>query len=51
MVENRCSTCQWWKYDRWTEEKYGMGVGVCKADGLPTFCDKSNCPFHSAEED
>ena len=51
LKDNTCSTCDLWYYDRWTEEKYGMGVGVCGADDTPAFCDKSDCPFHSNEVD
>lgn len=51
MEDKCCSTCRYWHYDRWTEEKYGMGVGVCRADNSPAFCDKHDCPFHSDEED
>jgi hypothetical protein len=51
LKDNTCSTCDLWYYDRWTEEKYGMGVGVCGADDTPVFCDKSDCPFHSNEVD
>lgn len=45
-----CSTCSRWEYNRWTEEKYGMGVGVCELDGQPAFCDRSDCDFHCNTE-
>lgn len=38
MSENVCSNCKSWRYDRFTEENYGMGVGVCGADNSPQFC-------------
>lgn len=50
MTNNCCSTCTYWNYDRYTEGKYGIGVGVCTVDGQPTFCDKHDCMFHSNEE-
>lgn len=46
MTDECCSTCCYWQYDRWTEEKYGMGVGICGLDAQPAFCDKSDCLFH-----
>ena len=48
---NTCSNCLYWRYDRWTEEKYGMGCGVCTVDNVVTFCDRRDCLFHSEEED
>lgn len=50
MEEKCCSTCGHWQYDRWTEEKYGMGVGICGIDISPTFCDRTDCIFHSDKE-
>lgn len=41
---NTCKNCVLWHYSRYTEEKYGMGVGVCGADGRQTFCEHK-CPF------
>lgn len=38
MTELICGNCQAWVYDRYTEEKYGMGVGICSHDGSPQFC-------------
>ena len=51
MERKCCSACIHWHYDRWTEEKYGMGVGVCQADNSPAFCDKTDCPFFDDKED
>ena len=39
MAELICSNCRAWRYDRYTEEKYGMGVGICNADGTDQFCE------------
>lgn len=39
-----CDNCELWKYDRYTEEFYGMGVGRCGADGAPQFR-SHRCPF------
>ena len=39
-----CSCCRYWFYNRYTEEIYGMGVGVCRVDGKQRFCDHK-CPF------
>ena len=50
MNDKCCSNCCHWTYDRWTELKYGMGVGICGADGEPTFCDRTDCPFHEEKE-
>jgi wyosine [tRNA(Phe)-imidazoG37] synthetase (radical SAM superfamily) len=44
MLEEICSNCRRWRYNRWTEEKYGMGVGVCGLDNSPQFC-SHRCPF------
>ena len=38
MDENICSNCRAWRYNRFTEEQYGMGVGICGADGSQPFC-------------
>ena len=51
MDEKCCSNCKRWHYDRWTEEKYGMGVGVCRGDGQPTFCDRKECIAYEEKED
>ena len=40
----RCSNCEKWNYTTFTEKTYGMGVGICLADGSQTFCDHE-CPF------
>lgn len=49
--EKCCSSCGHFRYDRWTEQKYGMGCGVCELDGTEKFCDHHNCPFHSKEDE
>lgn len=49
MAGKCCFTCDNWRYDHWTEDRYGMGVGLCKLDGQARFCDHSGCPFHSEE--
>ena len=49
--EKCCSTCTHWDYDRWIEDKYGMGVGICRADNQPTFCGHRNCIFHDEKEE
>ena len=45
-----CSNCSMWMYNRWTEEEYGMGVGLCELDGMPVFTDHK-CPFHLTEDE
>lgn len=52
MNENRktCSTCTHWNYNKYIEEKYGMGVGICTLDGRDVFCDRSNCIMHEENE-
>lgn len=50
MAEKCCCNCKHWRYDRWLEEKYGMGVGVCELDNTERFCDHHNCLFHSEED-
>ena len=49
--EKCCSSCVHWHYDRWTEEKYGMGVGICTVNNQPTFCDRNDCMFHDEKEE
>lgn len=45
-----CSQCQLWNYTSFTEKEYGMGVGVCLADGSQTFCDHP-CPLCVPEDE
>lgn len=45
-----CSTCESWQYNRWTEDKYGMGVGICAEDGSPKFCDRIGCICYNGKE-
>lgn len=40
----KCCSCVLWEYNKFTEEVYGMGVGVCGADGSQRFCEHK-CPF------
>ena len=46
----KCHNCALWRYDRFTEEYYGMGVGICEADGTQRFCEHE-CPFAIESED
>ena len=43
-MDRVCSNCVCWHYSRHTEEKYGMGVGICTADGSMQWCEHK-CPF------
>ena len=45
-----CSNCSMWMYNYWTEDKFGMGVGICELDGSPSFSDHK-CQFHLPEEE
>ena len=44
-----CSGCRYWEYTKFTEERYGMGVGICRIDHSQTFCDHV-CPFCVTQE-
>ena len=44
MAEMICENCRGWIYDRYTEENYGMGVGICQYDGSERFCSHP-CPL------
>lgn len=50
MIEKICSNCTAWNYNRFTEEKYGMGVGVCSHDGSIQFCSHP-CALCDASQD
>ena len=43
MPDKRCSQCSRWRYNKGTEEKYGMGVGFCTFEGEAKFCDGKVC--------
>lgn len=45
-----CNQCNYWAYNRFTEETYGMGVGVCRVDGSQRFCEHK-CPFCVCEDE
>lgn len=33
-----CEECVYWLGEQWVMNQYGEGIGICKQDGLPTFC-------------
>jgi len=49
-MDNICSNCSCWVYNKYTEENYGMGVGRCSADGSMQWCEH-RCPFMIPKED
>lgn len=46
-----CYNCKFWKYNDDTEMKYGMGVGICRADNSEQFCEHPACIAYKTIDD
>ena len=49
--QDDCWNCKYWKYNDDTETKYGMGVGICRADNSEQFCEHPACVAYKREDE